>query len=96
MTQHLHRAGGGLPRPAPLLSQGGQGLEGGSQQTVGISGITRFEFQAAVNQGAVVVAGTAQAELQIQGLPGPPASGQRPATGGVEQIAAMDGLSIDP
>ena len=97
MAQHLERStGGGLGvGAAPLPSQGRQGRQGGGQQTVGIAGIEGFEFQPAVDQGAVVVAGTAQIELQLQGFAGPPALGQGPATGGIEQIAAVDRFSVD-
>ena len=73
MTEHLHRAAGGGLRLAPLPPQGPQGRQGGGQQAIGISRIKRFEFQPAVDQGAVVVAGTAQAQLQLQGLTRPPA-----------------------
>ena len=73
MTEHLHRAAGGGLRLAPLPPQGPQGRQGGGQQAIGISRIKRFEFQPAVDQGAVVVAGTAQPQLQLQGLTRPPA-----------------------
>lgn len=83
----------GRPRPPPQ----GHELQGlGQQHPMGIVQAGGLELEAAEDQGAVVMERAAQRQRQLQGLPCPPALGQGPAAGGVEQIAAVRGLSVDP
>ena len=69
---------------------------GGAEQTQGIGGLQGLQFDAAAHQGAVVVQGAAQAQLQVQPLAAPPAGGQGPTAGRVEQVALVNAVAIDP
>ena len=96
MAQHLQHP---FPRglvAAMRAAQGAQRIGGRREQAVGIGGIQGFQLDPALDQGTVVMQRTAQPQLQLQGLPLPPAGGQRPAAGGVEEITAVDGLPIHP
>ncbi|CAK6686405.1 hypothetical protein BBFGKLBO_00001 [Synechococcus sp. CBW1107] len=66
------------------------------QQAIRVSGIQGFRLDPAEHQGAVVVERTAQLQFQKQRLPLPPALGQGPAAGAVEQVTAVDRAAVDP
>ena len=65
------------------------------QKPIGIGAIGGLQLQPALDQGAVVVAGTAQRKAEVEGFALPPALGQHPAAGGIKQVAAMDWLASD-
>ena len=91
MAQHVKPASRRLTRAQ--LDKLGLGF---SQQSLRVGRIQGLEFETALDQGAVVVQGTAQAQLQLQRLPLPPAIGQHPPAGGVKQVAGMHPRAINP
>ena len=91
MAEHMEAARQRMPRPQ--LGQLGLGL---GQQGRRIGRIQGLEFQAAFDQGTVVVQGAAQPQLELQHLSLPPALGQQPAAGRVEQVAGMHELAVHP
>ena len=96
MAEHLHRSCTCAGRHTGLAAQAFELRHGGGEQAEGIGPIPGFEHHLAEDHGAVVMEGAAQPQLQLQRLPLPPAEGQRPAAGGVEEIAGMHRLAIDP
>ncbi len=95
MTEHPHRAVASAGRQPPLGAQGLQFRYHRLQQAEGIGRIAGLQFEPAVDQGAIVMAGADQEQLQLQRLALPPALRQGPAAGGVEQVAAVHADPID-
>ena len=75
MAQHLHAANAGTWRPAGPMAQALQLRHRRGKQAEGIGRIQGFEHHLAEDQGAIVVEGAAQPQLQLQRLPLPPAGG---------------------
>lgn len=63
---------------------------------MGIGRIEGFELDAAEDQSAVVMQGAAEAKLESKRFTCPPALGQGPAAGGVEEIPLQHPLPVDP
>ncbi len=96
MAQHVEASAGRRQRRlARLLPQPHQLPAGGIQHPERIGRIEGLQFETAVDQGSVVVERAAQAQLQIQGVPLPPALRQSPATGRVEQITMVRRHIVD-
>ena len=96
MAQHLHAANAGTGWHTGLMAQALQLRHRRGEQAEGIGRIPGFEHHLTEDQGTVVVEGAAQPQLQLQRLPLPPAEGQLPAAGGVEEITGMHGLTSHP
>ena len=86
-------AAGCASQKAGQLAQLGPGV---AEQIKGIGGLQGLQFDAAAHQGAVVVEGAAQAQLQLQPLAAPPVGGQGPTAGRVEQVALVNAVAIHP
>ena len=96
MAQHRHNARSRSPRQAPQPAELVELPLGFPQQVQGIGGLQGLQFDAAVQQGALVVERTAQPQFQMQRFSLPPAGRQLPAATGVEQVSAVDPIAIDP
>ena len=97
MAQHVEAGpGGGIGRHPGRPAQLKQFAALAGQHAAGIGRIQGLQLHPAEDQGTVVVEGTAQPQLQLQYLPSPPALGQQPAAGGVEQVSLVHQLAIHP